>query len=343
MGDELYKIYKTLSMLSHPHDFRNLIQMSDDVDILTLFYVKTFKILESIFENYEMHSNGLDVEYNNTLKFSPLRSLIFEQDDLLSSVTKVFLDNNYINLAAFMFEFSKINLDLCLDLSFGFSEHGTTKWKYYAEFLAFLYIIVQDKKTAQDSMLLFHNTSIKTLEYLYNDDTTSIRKEAYEEFKETYNAEIDYAKFIDGYLRTLGFLIDGTGNVPSLKSVYDNMIKDICPRIDNNLIKNIEFTDIPLQDYLNMKYDESQNMSHANGYMFFTTLGAWLDGLNIAIYFDRIFNTILEIFLENEPRFRENKKSKVVRNAVRNYLRRSTDIINKKNLFYMSPKVIKKF
>lgn len=337
-GDETKTAYKIQSLLSHPHDFRDKIH-SDGY--LQMINDATVSLLERKFKDYKPHQNGLEAEFNNTLRFSPVYSLVINQNKMLVNVSKILYKEGFVSYSAILYELSIMSMDYYFDIAMGFTEHGTTKWKYFAELLGLLYVATTDFYYAKEALLLFYHTKTQLELILSKDINEQNWKIAFSEYLLKYDNNIRISKFKTSFMRPVGFLIDNNGNTPSLRKLAFNMLDNICVKINE---ANLVFEDktIQLSTYLKMKYDESQNMSHANGYMFFSPTGAWIDGQNVALYSEKILNSILEMFVKNE-KHSEMTQFKTARNIVRNYIKKVQPMIDFKFRFFSSPKINKDF
>jgi hypothetical protein len=337
-GEAVKRFYKLLSLLSHPHDFRSVLHFDNYIND---FNDIAINLLEAKFSHFTPHQGGLETEFDNTLKFSPIPILLRKQNANIKNVCSVLNENGYHALSSFLYEISILQWDFYLDLALGFTEHATTKWKYFAELYALVLISITDDYYTRKNPLLYHHTQMQINLFAENGYDENDWEIAYSDYMEKFPQGVDIESFKVSYRKTLGFLIDKFGNVPSLKSIVYQMFDRLSPLIDNDSIFGSKYN-IKLSDYLKMKYDESQIMSHANGYMFFAPAGSWVDGQNLMIYSDFILNELLILFLENEPAYRRTN-SKTVRNVVRNYLKKSDSIISAKHLFFASPKINKNF
>jgi len=337
-GNEVKRLYKLLSLLSHPHDFRHPIYNDKDIQILNDI---TVSLLETKFHNFDQHQGGLETEYDNTLKYSPISSMLREQNKLLKKVCMVINDNGYHALSSYIYELSIMQWDFYLDLALGYTEHATTKWKYFAELFAFMYYSINDFYYSKENQLLYFHTAMNINNFVELNNDTDDWNFVYNEYLRKYPNGVDLEAFKINFKKTLGFLIDEKGATPSLREIVYEMIDNVSSFIYDDSIFNPQFN-IKLSDYLKMKYDESQNMSHANGYMLFAPTGAWIDGQNLSVYSDFILNRILDLFLEKEKE-RRNDNKKTVRNVIRNYIKKSEKILQQKHAFFASPKIPKNF
>ena len=337
-GETFRTLYKLLSLLSHPHDGRNDFQHEKGLEDITEIILG---FLEKQFSNYLEHKGGLETEWDNTLKYSPIHGVVSKQQKALQTVCEVLIKEGYASFGFLLYELSLMHWDFYLDLALGFTEHGTTKWKYYAELLGILYIASNNLYFAREAKMLYYHTQVQFEYLVYRNIMKSHVDQVYKEYLILYPNGVSKENFFDSYLKPLGFLIDENGNLPSLRKIVTDMLDHICPDIWDNKVTDGK-NELVLSEYLKLKYDESQNMSHANGYMFFTPKGAWEDGLNVALYVDLVLEKILEVFLITEKK-NSISGNKTSRNIIRNYVKKMKPLIALKGKFFASPKINKDF
>ena len=73
--------------------------------------------------------------------------------------------------------------------------------------------------------------------------------------------------------------------------------------IKNNIEKIVGDNKIPnkaiyLKDFILLLYDESQQMSHGNGYLYTCNEGTWNDDLNIIVFTDMFINYMIDLMLK---------------------------------------------
>ena len=210
--------------------------------------------------------------------------------------------------------------DLCTDILFGFRENLKMKWKILLEMIALTEEIYFKKyeSTKERYKLLNLHTHIKLLE-CFGEKTEISKNLAYKLFNDKNKTNMDYNLFSKYYIKTLGFLMNCEGKTPTLKKIsYET--------IDKN-VPNVEISNgVTLNSILNISYDESQLLSHATGYLYFSNTGAWSEDFNIMIAFDNLTLYFLKKLYLLYKVFREDDDSKgyktmlnVLRNGIKNF------------------------
>jgi len=93
-----------------------------------------------------------------------------------------------------------------------------------------------------------------------------------------------------------------------------------------------------------MKYDESQVMSHASGYLYYSLSGAWHDGTLLAVLYEEILQVLLETLLNKlKELYRMKLIPKKIVNNLRNFINENKDNIKNKGQVYLMPKIKKDY
>lgn len=380
-GEDFLKIYKMLSMLIHPHDYRNelCLRIHDDVKKIDDFINQSILLLlENIF-NFILSPKimGLQEEYD--LLFFPhsiqyqLRELTSSLIKMIKSIMDVSMKNGFSCLESWLRQIHLINMDYALDNAFGYVEQGIIKWKQVVEFFAVLNLFANDDYFLRENKLLWIHSQISALKNISGENTSEEAYDAaYSEYIKRYSNDISKEEFTKNYNSPLGFLINANGETPSsLKKLAEEFIDEYSALIDNNLFKALEHADnkpfesmptpeemeamiadnrlvereIQLNEFLKMCYEESQIMSHATGYMFFANSGAWTSGQALSIYIHKFSDVLFGKLLIKFQDLKSSDKiqGKTFINVIRNYKKRSNEIINQIDKLIRTPKVRKKF
>lgn len=324
LGKPLAYIYKDLSLKIHPNSYIN--QNADKSDEILVFIV--LSLLTNLFQKYPKYQEqGIYYEYDKSIGKndfgSMLRRAVANQFDETKSLCRKLNEKQFTYLSLLIYEYSKMLFDFSLDILFGYSEHGTTKLKNLLELLGIINYINHHQNDHFFSFVDVHTKFMKHNNF--EDIVEEDRVYLYQMYKNVYENGIDYDTFIKRSENTLGFLMDQNGNIPSLRELAFSVIDEHSSKINKGVIKNDEI-EIRLSTYMKMKFEESQVMSHASGYMLFSTLGAWDDGVNIFHIMDDYFISIIEkIMTKNENLI---KIQYLFRNYLKKYMKNA--IIKKK-------------
>lgn len=342
LGPDVAMLYKQLSMLVHPHDYR-FIQNCTYILEVSEEYVFNFikEMYDPIMPNVK---KGLNEEYDLLIGMNPvgygLRELITQQKDLIYKVSRVCAQHGLAGLGVILMEYAPLLYDFTLDIIYGYTEHGTTKLKVLMELLGMLDRCKTDLDLRKGSALLEMHTNCM---YLKNGKTDNhdLLAEANKLYISKFPNGVNESIFSDKFQNTLGFLINESGEVPSLNSLSMNVITEYSKYISNNRIPDGKGNEVSLELYMSMKLKESQIMSHASGYMFFTTTGAWVDGCNMLLFMDEYLKNIMKSFLE-VYRLEDNRNKTIV-NLIRNFLKDNESLLKNKHALLSLPKSQKNF
>ncbi|MDD4157363.1 MAG: hypothetical protein PHY08_12400, partial [Candidatus Cloacimonetes bacterium] len=302
-----------------------------------------------------------------------LRELTSSLMKKIKGIVDVSIKNGFSCLGAWLHQIHLINMDYALDDAFGYVEQGIIKWKQVVEFFAVLNLFANDDYFLRENNLLWIHSKISAIKNISHENTREEGYDAaYSEYLERYPNGTSKEDFTKNYNSSLGFLINENGEKPpSLKKLAEEFIDEYSALIDNNLFKSLENIDgkafesmptpadmdamiadkrliereIPLNEFLKMCYEESQIMSHATGYMYFSNSGAWMSGQVLSIYIhkfsDVLFNKLLMLF--QKLKSSGNVPDKIFINVIRNYQKKSKEIIGQIDGLIRIPKVRKKF
>ena len=163
-------------------------------------------------------------------------------------------------------------------------------------------------------------------------------KTAYSCYKDRYNkTKLRDEDFCIAFKKPLGFLMDENGDSPSYMVLVKDLLQKICGK-QKLPGKEMTFYQLFLTSYI-----ESQNMSHGQGYLFFSNGGAWGDGVNISAFLDQatlyVLDKIKIIFFVYSALVDEYKDIVAV---IENSLKSLNNLIKKKNEILKSFKMVQK-
>lgn len=139
--------------------------------------------------------------------------------------------------------------------------------------------------------------------------------EAYKLFCSIYATSCGKSDFDKGFKTVLGYLINENGCAPSLSFIVRDFIKQF-DKVDNGQIS--------LGKGMLLEYCESQMLSHANGYMWFSNSGAFNDVNHIicgiimsSIHIIEKMLSTFKIYSEVENKTRYKSIINVLRNSLK--------------------------
>lgn len=356
MSEEFLMLYKTISLFIHPYDYR-----FGNRNLNIGYAVSIFPILEHLFENIAPAKIGLEDEYDLTIGWnvhaSQIRKLAKIQNDKIKVLSDMLFDDGFYFLEHSLLYCTQILADYLLDNAMGYVEHSTTKWKAVIENLWMLNLTITDEYFARENDLIHYHSRIKNIINLGEEVPEEHFKLAYDSYKDKYPNGCEYKIFKESFLATTGYTIDEKGETISLRKAVYNLIDELSPNInDGKLLSNIKNkpndevnlenkpVEIDINSFLKMKYDESQKMSHATGYLYYALPGAWDDGNVLAYLFEELFQLLLYKLLNKlESLYKDKLISKKSVNFLRNFLKQNEDYIDKKRDLYLFPRVAKTF
>lgn len=202
--------------------------------------------------------------------------------------------------------------DINFDDNLGYCENVKIKFKVIAEMFACSNKIISEiifNRIHSKQPLLGNVEMLRNYEEYQNKIQekclTEKDEQAYYDFYKKYfpQSNIDLNKFLDEFKKTLGFMIDENGQVPSLEKLVNDFFVEL---YDNTKMTTIEVdnkkSNIKVSDFYWLCYKESNNMSHGNGYLYFTNIGAWNDSVPVIQFFDTALCYImvkLQVFFKN--------------------------------------------
>lgn len=357
MPSDLLVFYKIVSYFVHPYDYR-----INTEDLFLDSAHTTFKILEELFTDVKPSKFGLVYEFERLIKYNDYATRVEEVTHIQTDKLLILCDmlgQNRLNYLAFSLnECIKVMGDYFLDVSMGYIEQTTTKWKTVIENLWMFNLAITNEEFGRDNILLDSHGKIKT-DLNFNDKLDeSLLKLAYENYKQKHPNGCEFDIFTKSFTTVTGYTINEQGETISLRKAAYSLINELGPKINEGKfsarIKNNEglpstkdneqHVELDLTSFMKMKYDESQVMSHATGYLYYSLTGAWSDGNVIAYLYDELVQLLLKKLLCNLKELHKNKKiDKSILNWLRNFIKDNEKYVLEKRELYLMPKVQKTF
>ena len=365
------KPYEYLSAVIHPTCYA--IDTTDE--FITRLFLKLLIELSAIYSNYDDCNDGCDKGYfvehvacfagyvenksNITLK---LYNLNCRQCEILINVADYF-DAQY-NCSAYVGNFLRevVNImkDTLGDSLLGYSDCAKIKFKPIVEMFAVFQRIYCSHNTVENILSdsqsdenIFEIESNKSMNryalintYCRNalekisklEDVSEDCKSSFDNYKQLFpESEILEVEFNKKFSKSLGYLIDEKGNVPTYSKIVQEFISDVffAGKDDNGISGT---------DSIWMAYQESQSMSHANGYLYYSNEGAFKDDAFVVQTLDNFIinalNGVFNLFSVYSASSDENLKFlPVLENAIEEFFAVSKEKIELVN----TPRVSKEF
>lgn len=289
---DLLHTYEHLSIIVHPVDiltnycyfgieaYDNLI---DPIFKMIIFEVeKYYTNVVPTFEhewNYELsycyggpgqYSKLVDLHFpqlNCISKFIDYARKDFKVPDDKVCVPEVFFARIYDELESILY-----------DKAFGFSEIIKSKVKPIFELMAVFYYTMKSTPENLELMELF--SYINYLKVLDGNIEDKLLK-TYSKYKELTNKEIEFEEYKKKITKKsmpefLGY--------ESINSFVFEMIDELIPNVPG------------IKDTVKMIYEESQNLSHGNGYMLLSNYGAFMDSFTASQAIDELLYALITKF-----------------------------------------------
>jgi hypothetical protein len=336
LDEEELKAYKMLSMIIHPHDYGNY---TNDIYIE---HIETILIiLVKIFNKFDKE-HSITFESEKSLLEKKSKDSFFIYDKTLRQVKKLkklslsfkkeFNGNFISNL---LVEVSNIWLDITTDLLFGYTEHLKMKWKMLIEIAAlfdYLYIYSENAQEKYEILKLF--TKYKYYLNSNNDMHLDVLKQAFSKYNSKKYNTID--KFTKRFNSNIGFILD--------QARINNLTNLVFEYIDININVDSKTNNVSLRQIFKLFYRESQLLSHANGYMFFSNSGIWSDDIQIYSSFENIVILMLEkikSIFDAHSKLENENKYKILIKDIKSAIDYISNISEKKKEIYIKPRVSK--
>ena len=266
---EMSEAYHLSSVMLHPNDLNVTARVIENYNfdhVKALLFIALAQVIDKNSEKLKIDSDktlaGEDNIYCNDLNqqyLSYAEDSCIALNKLESLIRKKLGD---CTMAAVIKDFAYLIKDIAIDKIFGFSELVKSKYKPALEMISLVdyFNSLSLKEDYQYIGQLFTlHTQINLIEKLKG-QSENFRKQAYEIYIQ-YVKNISYDDFLEAFAKPIGFLPKTT----SLNQfVYD-------------FIDGFNPTNIKSRLSAKLLYDESQCLSHANGYMLLANTGAFMD------------------------------------------------------------------
>lgn len=296
LSKEVSELYKILSVIVHPNP-----NFEFNVEFTAQAIVIVIKLLENEYDHLD--GSGYTIEKHFLLTasshesdkfFTTIRKIASSLESIKNDFNKNF-NNNYVSDT--MHAISMTIQEMAVDRIFGFQEQVKCKIKPLIEIIASFYENYLVESDVENRYKLFlQHTQLKVSKALGNEYALD---EAYSVYKAIYSNGVSKNVFDEQFVLPTGYSIKENGETSSINSMVRNVAALIKP-----LEGKLSFSETLMIDYV-----ESQMLSHANGYMWFSNSGAFSDTNNVipevCFLLMRIFE-LLKIFFNDG--FKETKK-----------------------------------
>lgn len=327
LGKEIAQIYGFFSSLIHPS--LNIAYKSEDKKHLYSLLPLIEKIYGNLPQTEMTVTKNLSVAINNTSKL--LLELTNEETDAINKIANKFekeFDNNYVSNTLKTLRFLLENI--MYDKIMGFPEQVKCKWKIVIElFSVFNHIYFGNFLQGRYDLISEH-TKMQTAK---NSDERYDTEKAFDIYRNLYKGNDDKEKFDKSFQNILGYIIDENYKVKSLSEIVKEFAK---------YFESVSINKIDLSRVMQLDYVESQMLSHANGYMWFTNSGAWHDINNIFVAFDKSLLFILkklQFIYEFHKECEDNNKYIDIIVAIKSGIKTIEEILPKKIELFSLPMV----
>ncbi len=311
LGCDLGKLYRLLSIVVHPNP-----NIEFNKEFTAQAIVATVKLLESKYDHLDSfgytvnhHFVLTSTSYESNQYIAAIRKIASALETIQNDFCKNF-ENNYVSNT--MHSISMTLQEIAVDRIFGFQEQVKCKIKPLIEIISSFYknYITEENVECRYQLFLEH-TNIKLSQAAGNECNY---ENAYSIYKNMYKDGVNKEVFIKMFAAPTGYSIDEKGECVSINS----MVRDAAKLIKDSK-EQLTFSDTLLIDYV-----ESQMLSHANGYMWFSNSGAFSDTNNvipeICCLLSRIFECLKVFFndvYKDTKEYRYRKTSNVFRDAIK--------------------------
>ena len=191
-------------------------------------------------------------------------------------------DDNYVS--NFFREVSMVIHDINTDSQLGYCENVKLKFKVIAEMFACFdkTYFQKDPNEGQATYLLMDaHEVLKDYEMYNKEPPADIFEKAFDRYKTVYpNSQITVDQFTRKFQKPNGFLIDEKGECLTFSQLVLNYIQELFSKSESTE-QGVDFSEL-----FKILYNESQNMSHGCGYLYFANQGAWSEDINVIAFLD---------------------------------------------------------
>lgn len=295
-----YQYYRILSVMIHPNDIILTIDYLNELDFEALEANIHLVVLETINKHYasiylnstKTLSQEINLISSNEISNYYLRMATSQKEALFRFAEKIEEQYDFNSQSELFRELGKAIESIALDKTFGFNEIVKSKFKMVIEMLAFNYYIANlphDLENKYFAELVTKHTRIQLME-INGMDIKEKLDDAYKCYM-NYDQNISFDDFKNKFSKSLGFIVQ---EISINKMVY-------------NFIDTLTGSDAIFNNYMKMIYDESQFLSHANGYMISSNTGAFMDYSSVIIFIDLAVEYIMKLYVNITKLYNETE------------------------------------
>ena len=302
---ELLDIYQYLSIIVHPSELvTNYCYF--EIDSLGSVLKNIFEEISNVIEKYYPNivvdikfqwENECSICFGNGESYSELVKVYKPQLDFLRKICNQIhknlkLPDDKVCLPEIFFSrlFDELE-SILLDRAFGLSEVIKCKIKPIFEFFAVFYYTLSLDESSEKLILMEAYTSINFLKIL-NKDVSDLIKQVYPIYKNAINKDIEFDKFEALILKK---------SMPEFLGIKD--INTFVFNMIDGLIINVLWQ----RDTFRMLYEESQALSHGNGYVLASNDGAFMDSKAACDAIDVLILSLIDMYNKIVQKSNSNK------------------------------------
>lgn len=327
LGEDCARMYGIFSQLIHPSDNTSY-QDFNPISLLLYVYDLIKRAYGRLSPSKFRFSSYMLLVAASSARANRFNELTKQECRYIRGVANVFEEHfeyNYVSntLQTFCLLFEEMTVDYII----GLEEQIKSKWKIMLELLASFYYcyLTQAYVPQRYELVVMH----RKMQYLRNIKGKYDLSEAYACYRELYPNGCSAEMFAKNFKSPAGYTIDEKGHVKSLLETVRNFIS--------------KFSGDTIHDrVMYLDYFESQMISHANGYMWFSNSSAFADVNNIFIALDIGMDLILRniyAMFESYETSEESKKYKNIVNVLRNTVKKMPSIRSERLKLLLTPKV----
>lgn len=295
-----YSTYRILSVMVHPNDLLLTVDFLGSIEFEVLeanIHLVVFDIIKKCYLNVKLSSTKTLREEISLISSNEINNLYLNmataQKKTLFKLADMIEEKHNENTQSILFrELGKAVESMAIDKTFGFNEIVKCKFKIVIEMLALNYYISTLPHNLEDQFLeelVTKHTRLKLME-IYGIDQKEKLEDAYKCYM-NYDKNISFEEFKKKFFKSLGFV---PGDISITKFVF-------------NFIDALTKDNQDFGNHMKMVYDESQFLSHANGYMISSNSGAFMDYSSVIIFTDVCIEYIIELYYNRYKLYNESK------------------------------------
>lgn len=336
LGEKYSVMYGLFSQSIHPNSNGHF-----TIDEIGDMYFDVLNLIISEYASLPKSNYSIEKELDTIKKADGLglsekyNKLTQQQAEELTKVSNLFYKQFGINYVSNTI--NKLLLlvqELSLDKILGLCEQVKCKWKILLEMAASFQLVYLDigSNGLRYELLVEHTK----MQFYRNQQQQYELEKAYNIYKQIYPNSCDSLKFENYFKSLLGFTINESGETKSLIALTKDYVNKRCPSEANE--------GITLGKAMLLDYVESQMLSHANGYMWYSNTGAWSDINNVLIATDVLIDDLLKTVQDCFKLYRavdDTLVYKTIINLLRNTRKRIASIQSQKASIIKVPGVNK--